>query len=236
MVVTDALEKIAASILFMGMCLRLALEAHLLEIPARFYHRLSTTRVQDRLKRSSAIAARHDEGPSILRTLIHYASGVTILGSTTLVLPSRRVKLDVKSIRFGNDQNRFNSKLRFESSCTSLGSRFTIDLAYFHPYIVIPCQWPQAHTNIITMSCSGLDILRLAATPTSKELYRPFSELRINGPTSFEVLNSQWTQSGSTIWELSYYIDIGLDKLKQYINETRIHALSMSASQFFVAY
>jgi hypothetical protein len=65
---------------------------------------------------------------------------------------------------------------------------------------------------------------------------RPFSALRINGPTSFEVLNSQWTQSRSTIWELSYYIDIGLDKVKQYINETRIYALSMSASQFFVAY
>ncbi|KAG1790750.1 hypothetical protein EV424DRAFT_909569 [Suillus variegatus] len=86
-----------------------------------------------------------------------------------LVLPSRRVKLDVKSIRFGNDQNRFNSKLRFESSCTSLGSRFTNDLVYFIPYIVIPCEWPQAHMNIITMSCRVLDI---AATATSKELSR----------------------------------------------------------------
>jgi hypothetical protein len=34
MVATDAPEKIAASIPFMGMCLRLALETHLLEIPA----------------------------------------------------------------------------------------------------------------------------------------------------------------------------------------------------------
>ncbi|KAG2744443.1 hypothetical protein P692DRAFT_201721841 [Suillus brevipes Sb2] len=47
---------------------------------------------------------------------------------------------------------------------------------------------------------------------------------------AYEVLNMQWTQLRSTIWELSHYIDVGLDKLKQYINEgrkTRIYALSM---------
>lgn len=47
---------------------------------------------------------------------------------------------------------------------------------------------------------------------------------------AYEVLNSQWTQLRSMILELSHYIDIGLDKLKQYITEgrkTRIYALSM---------
>ncbi|KAG2365911.1 hypothetical protein BDR07DRAFT_1275833 [Suillus spraguei] len=47
---------------------------------------------------------------------------------------------------------------------------------------------------------------------------------------AYEVLSSQWTQLRSTIWELSHYIDVGLNKLKQYINEgrkTRIYALSM---------
>jgi hypothetical protein len=56
---------------------------------------------------------------------------------------------------------------------------------------------------------------------------------------AYEVLSSQWTQLRSTIWELSHYIDVGLNKLKQYINEgrkTRIYALSMSVFQFFLAY
>lgn len=53
---------------------------------------------------------------------------------------------------------------------------------------------------------------------------------------AYEVLNSQWTHLQSMIWELSHYIDVGLDKLKQYINEgrkMRIYTLSMSAFQFF---
>ncbi|KAG2353766.1 hypothetical protein BDR07DRAFT_1382860 [Suillus spraguei] len=47
---------------------------------------------------------------------------------------------------------------------------------------------------------------------------------------AYQVLNSQWTQLRSMILELSHYIDVGLDKLKQYITEgrkTRIYALSM---------
>jgi hypothetical protein len=48
---------------------------------------------------------------------------------------------------------------------------------------------------------------------------------------AYELLTSKWTQLQSTIWELSHYIGVGLDKLKQYINEgrkTRVYALSMS--------
>ncbi|OAX31001.1 hypothetical protein K503DRAFT_134938 [Rhizopogon vinicolor AM-OR11-026] len=47
---------------------------------------------------------------------------------------------------------------------------------------------------------------------------------------AYESLTSKWTQLQSTIWELSYYIGVGLDKLRQYINEgrkTRIYALSI---------
>ncbi|KAG2357023.1 hypothetical protein BDR07DRAFT_1453253 [Suillus spraguei] len=47
---------------------------------------------------------------------------------------------------------------------------------------------------------------------------------------AYEVLKGQWTQLQSTIWELSHYIGVGLDKLQQYINEGRktcIYALSM---------
>jgi hypothetical protein len=48
---------------------------------------------------------------------------------------------------------------------------------------------------------------------------------------AYELLTSKWTQLQSTIWELSHYIGVGLDKLRQYINEGRktcIYALSMS--------
>ncbi|KAG2342255.1 hypothetical protein BDR05DRAFT_976640 [Suillus weaverae] len=47
---------------------------------------------------------------------------------------------------------------------------------------------------------------------------------------AYKVLTRQWTQLQSTIWELSHYIEVGLDKLNQYINEGRktcIYALSM---------
>lgn len=53
---------------------------------------------------------------------------------------------------------------------------------------------------------------------------------------AYEVLTRQWTQLRSTIWELSHYIEVGLDKLNQYINEgrkTRIYALSMGMFQIF---
>jgi hypothetical protein len=43
---------------------------------------------------------------------------------TCLVLLSGQVKLDVDSIQFESEQNRFNSKFRSESSYNSLGSRF----------------------------------------------------------------------------------------------------------------
>ncbi|KAJ8581993.1 hypothetical protein M405DRAFT_776899, partial [Rhizopogon salebrosus TDB-379] len=33
---------------------------------------------------------------------------------------------------------------------------------------------------------------------------------------AYELLTSKWTQLQSTIWELSHYIGVGLDKLKQY--------------------
>jgi len=52
---------------------------------------------------------------------------------------------------------------------------------------------------------------------------------------AYELLVSKWTQLQSTIWELSHYIGIGLNKLRQYINEgrrTRIYALSMSMFSF----
>ena len=48
---------------------------------------------------------------------------------------------------------------------------------------------------------------------------------------AYGLLTSKWTQLQSTIWELSRYIGLGLDKLRQYINEGRktcIYALSMS--------
>jgi hypothetical protein len=48
---------------------------------------------------------------------------------------------------------------------------------------------------------------------------------------AYELLERKWTQLRSTIWELSHYIGVGIDKLKQYVNEgrkTRIYAFSMS--------
>ena len=48
---------------------------------------------------------------------------------------------------------------------------------------------------------------------------------------AYELLERKWTQLQSTIWELSHYIGVGIDKLKQYVNEgrkTRIYAFSMS--------
>jgi len=54
---------------------------------------------------------------------------------------------------------------------------------------------------------------------------------------AYGLLTSKWTQLQSTIWELSHYIGVGLDKLRQYINEgrkTRIYALSMSKFSFLL--
>ena len=48
---------------------------------------------------------------------------------------------------------------------------------------------------------------------------------------AYELLERKWTQLQSTIWELSHYIGVDIDKLKQYVNEgrkTRIYAFSMS--------
>jgi hypothetical protein len=36
---------------------------------------------------------------------------------------------------------------------------------------------------------------------------------------AYELLTGKWTQLQSTIWELSHYIGVGLDKLRRYINE-----------------
>jgi hypothetical protein len=50
---------------------------------------------------------------------------------------------------------------------------------------------------------------------------------------SYELLKSKWSELRTTIWELSHYIGIGLEKLTEYINEgrkTRIYALAMSKS------
>ncbi|KAJ8590737.1 hypothetical protein M405DRAFT_815571, partial [Rhizopogon salebrosus TDB-379] len=47
---------------------------------------------------------------------------------------------------------------------------------------------------------------------------------------SCELLNSKWSELRTTIWELSRYIGIGLEKLAEYINDgrkTRIYALAM---------
>ncbi|KAJ8585245.1 hypothetical protein M405DRAFT_745547 [Rhizopogon salebrosus TDB-379] len=48
---------------------------------------------------------------------------------------------------------------------------------------------------------------------------------------SYELLKSKWSELRTTIWELSHYIGIGLEKLTEYINEgrkTRIYALTMT--------
>lgn len=48
---------------------------------------------------------------------------------------------------------------------------------------------------------------------------------------AYEELAVKWRELQGTIWELSHYISIGLEKLEQYRNEgrkTRIYALSMS--------
>jgi hypothetical protein len=50
---------------------------------------------------------------------------------------------------------------------------------------------------------------------------------------SYELLKNKWSELRQTIWELSHYIGLGLDKLTEYINEgrkTRIYALAMSKS------
>ncbi|OAX33962.1 hypothetical protein K503DRAFT_869222 [Rhizopogon vinicolor AM-OR11-026] len=48
--------------------------------------------------------------------------------------------------------------------------------------------------------------------------------------SSYELLKNKWSELKQTIWELSHYIDFGLDKLTEYIHEsrkTRIYALAM---------
>ncbi|KAG1843845.1 hypothetical protein C8R48DRAFT_564215, partial [Suillus tomentosus] len=47
---------------------------------------------------------------------------------------------------------------------------------------------------------------------------------------AYELLQTKWTELKGTIWELAYYIEIGLDKLANYIcqgRKTRIYALAM---------
>jgi len=48
---------------------------------------------------------------------------------------------------------------------------------------------------------------------------------------AYELLQTKWAELKTTIWELSHYIETGLNKLKNYIHEgrkTRIYALAMS--------
>ena len=48
---------------------------------------------------------------------------------------------------------------------------------------------------------------------------------------AYEELAVKWRELRGTIWELSHYISVGLEKLEQYRDEgrkTRIYALSMS--------
>lgn len=48
---------------------------------------------------------------------------------------------------------------------------------------------------------------------------------------AYELLQTKWTELKGTIWELAHYIEIGLDKLTNYIHQarkTRIYALAMS--------
>lgn len=48
---------------------------------------------------------------------------------------------------------------------------------------------------------------------------------------AYELLQTKWTELKGTIWELAHYIEIGLDKLANYIcqgRKTRIYALAMS--------
>ncbi|KAG1727631.1 hypothetical protein EDD22DRAFT_1016537 [Suillus occidentalis] len=47
---------------------------------------------------------------------------------------------------------------------------------------------------------------------------------------AYELLQTKWTELKGTIWELAHYIEIGLDKLSNYIHQcrkTRIYALAM---------
>ncbi|KAG1847015.1 hypothetical protein DFJ58DRAFT_608931, partial [Suillus subalutaceus] len=47
---------------------------------------------------------------------------------------------------------------------------------------------------------------------------------------AYELLQTRWTELKGSIWELSHYIEVGLDKLTNYIREgrrTRIYALAM---------
>jgi hypothetical protein len=48
---------------------------------------------------------------------------------------------------------------------------------------------------------------------------------------AYEELAAKWRELQGTIWELSHYIKVGLEKLEQYRDEgrkTRIYAFSMS--------
>ena len=91
------------------------------------------------------------------------------------------------------------------------------------------------------MDAKDADVLRdihqiIEIPHTAQELLSSERTLTLSmALPAYELLVSKWTQLQSTIWELSHYIGIGLNKLRQYINEgrrTRIYALSMSMFSF----
>jgi hypothetical protein len=125
------------------------------------------------------------------------------------------------------------------SSFTSLVRTFTHALRHLKAIQSFLQEIQNSDIAHLSMDSKDLDVLRdihqiIEVPHAAQELLAAERTPTLSmALPSYELLKNKWSELRQTIWELSHYIGLGLDKLTEYINEgrkTRIYALAMSKS------